>query len=367
MPLEALRALVADSTKTGQMCHFTNMPVAAHTRPISVSLVAVPEVSAAIVYGLHEVFSCVGSVWENLTGEQTDTRRIIPRIVGSTTAPLRTTFNATLVPDHTFDEKHRSDVVIVGDLVFAPGDGPVGKWKHEIGWIRDQYEMGAMVCSVCTGSMMLAESGLLNAREATTHWSARSVFEECYPQVLLKPERVLVPSGLEHRIVTSGGSTSWTELALYLIARFCGDAEARRIAKIYLFGDRSDGQLPFASMARPKQHEDAVIAQSQVWIADNYAVENPVSRMAERSGLAPRTFKRRFAKTTGYAPLHYVQSLRIEEAKQTLETTDDAIDQIAASVGYDDPNSFRRLFKKTTGITPHQYRVRFKNVTHDHV
>lgn len=338
------------------------MPVSSQTRNVSISLIAVPEVSAAIVYGLHEVFVCVGTVWETLTGEQTDTRLITPRIVGRTTAPMRTTFGATLVADHTLDEEHRSDVVIVGDLNFGDGGGPVGRWAREVEWIRDQYERGAIVCSVCTGSMMLAEAGLLNKREATTHWSARGVFEQCYPQVLLKPERVLVPSGLEHRIVTSGGSTSWAELALYLVARFCGEAEARRIAKIFLFGDKSDGQLPFAAMARPKQHEDAVIARSQIWIADHYAVANPVAKMAAQSGLTARTFKRRFAKSTGYAPLDYVQSLRIEEAKQMLETSDDAIDDIAELVGYEDPNSFRRLFKRTTGITPHQYRVRFKSV-----
>ena len=169
-----------------------------------------------------------------------------------------------------------------------------------------------------------------------------------------------MPSGREHRIVTSGGSASWSELALYLVARFCGEAEARRIAKIFLFGDLSDGQLPFAAMARPKQHDDAIIANCQVWIADNYAIANPVSRMAEHSGLATRTFKRRFVKSTGYAPLDYVQSLRIEEAKHMLETTDDAIDDIAGCVGYQDPNSFRRLFKRLSGITPNQYRTRFQ-------
>ncbi len=315
-----------------------------------------------VVYGLQEVFSCVGIAWEALTGEKTETRLMPPRIVGRTTAPMRTTFNATLAADHTFDEEHRTDVVIVGDLFFEEGGSPVGRWKEEIEWIRDQYERGAIICSVCTGSMMLAEAGLLDNHEATTHWSAQGTFEECYPRVLLRPERVLVPAGLEHRIVTSGGATSWTELALYLIARFCSDAEARRIAKIFLFGDRSDGQLPFAAMVRPRQHEDAAIAESQTWIADHYAVANPVSRMAERSGLPSRTFKRRFAKTTGYTPLDYVQSLRIEEAKQMLETTNDAIDDIASQVGYDEPNSFRRLFKKTTGITPNKYRVRFKSV-----
>lgn len=338
------------------------MPSSSQTRKISISLIAVPEVSAAIVYGLHEVFTCVGTVWETLTGEKTNARLMTPRIVGRTTTPMRTTFGVTLVADHTLDEEHRSDVVIVGDLNFDDGGSPVGRWRDETAWIRGQYERGAIVCSVCTGSMMLAEAGLLNNREATTHWGARGVFEQCYPQVLLRPERVLVPSGLEHRIVTSGGSASWTELALYLVARFCGDAEARHIAKIFLFGDRSDGQLPFAAMARPKQHEDAVIAQCQVWIANHYAVASPVARMAEQSGLASRTFKRRFANVTGYAPLDYVQSLRIEEAKQMLEATDDAIDDIASLVGYDEPNSFRRLFKRTTGITPHQYRVRFKTV-----
>lgn len=344
------------------MCHGVDMPVAAPQRPVSVSLVAVPEVSAMVVYGLQEVFSCVGTIWESLTGESVATRQMTPRIVGRATAPMRTTFNATLAADHTLDEKHRSDVIIVGDLVFSDGGGPVGRWKPEIAWIRDQYNLGAIVCSVCTGSMMLAEAGLLDEHEATTHWSARGTFAECYPHVILRPERVLVPTGQEHRIVTSGGATSWTELALYLVARFSGEAEARRIAKVFLFGDRSDGQLPFAAMVRPKQHDDSVIADCQEWIADHYAVANPVSRMIARSGLAKRTFKRRFAKTTGYAPLDYVQSLRIEEAKHMLETTDDAIDDIGFGVGYEDPNSFRRLFKRMTSITPNQYRVRFQSL-----
>lgn len=339
-----------------------HMPASAPARPVSVSLVAVPEVSAAVLYGLHEVFSCVGSLWYDITGIKTNPRLITPRIVGPTTDLMRTAHNVSVVPDHTFSEAHRSDVVIVSDLLLVGDDSPPGRWPEEVAWIRDQHQRGAIVCSVCTGSMMLAEAGLLDDLEATTHWSARGVFSEFYPRVVLQPERLLVPSGREHRIVTSGGTAAWSELALYLVARFCGEDEARRIAKLYLFGDLRDGQLPFAAMARPKQHDDAIIAGCQSWIANNYPVTNPVSRMAERSGLAARTFKRRFAKATGYAPLDYVQSLRIEEAKQMLETTDQQIDDIAAAVGYEEPNSFRRLFKRTAGITPHQYRVRFQSV-----
>ncbi len=348
--------------KNGSDLPHGQVPVSFPRRPLSIGLLAVPEVSGAVVYGLHEVFTCVGTVWDSLTGKSTQARRILPRIVGRSTTPLRTTLGASLLADHTFDEEYCPDVVIVGDLHVGVADDAKHNWGSEGQWLRKQYERGALICAVCTGAIMLAEAHLLDGLEATTHWSARRAFEECYPTVALRPERILVPAGDGHRIVTSGGSASWTELALYLVARFCGEDEARRIAKVFLFGDRKDGQLPFASMVRPKQHEDAVIAQSQIWVAYHYAVANPVSKMAELSGLSARTFKRRFVKTTGYNPLDYVQSLRMEEAKQMLETTDDPIDEVGAAVGYEEPNSFRRLFKRTTGITPHQYRVRFRKI-----
>ena len=338
------------------------MPVPFNSQEVTISLVAVPEVSAAVVYGLYEVFATVG-MWEVYTGEQTTVRRMVPRIVGSSKRIFRTVSGAPMAPEHTFDEAHRTNVVIVGDIAVDPTTDPRGKWPDATRWLRAQHDDGAIVCSVCTGSLMLAEAGLLDGLEATTHWSVNGIFRDCYPSVSLRPERVIVPAGPGHRIVTGGGYSSWTDLALYLVARFRGDAEARRIAKLFLIGDRSQGQLCFAAMARPRQHDDAVISQCQLWIADHYATTNPVASMVSHSGLAERTFQRRFTAATGYAPLDYVQTLRIEEAKQVLESSDTAIDEIAAMVGYDDPNSFRRLFKRTTGVTPHEYRQRFKSVT----
>ena len=329
-------------------------------RNITVGLVAVPESSAAVTYGLHEVFSCVGTVWEALTGEKTGVRPMIPRIVGASREPMRTRMGATLVADRTFDEAFRCDIVIVSDLSLEPDARLHGRWPAAVGWLANQHANGAIVCSVCSGSLMLAVAGLLAQREATTHWSAQTYFRRQFPDIHLKPERVLVPSGRDHDVVTSGGSASWTDLALYLVARFCGDAEARRIAKIFLFGDRSGGQLPFAAMVRPPQHEDAVIAECQTWIAENYDCAKPVQQVTKKSGLTERTFKRRFQNATGYAPIDYIQTLRIEEAKQMLETTSDAVDSIAVSVGYEDPNSFRRLFKKAVATTPHEYRKRFQ-------
>ncbi|TQV86123.1 helix-turn-helix domain-containing protein [Exilibacterium tricleocarpae] len=329
---------------------------------LCVSLLAVPDASAAVVYSLHEVFSSVGRTWEVLTGQHQDARLMSPQIVAESKQAFRTVLGVPVVPDRVFAETQQSDIVIVADLALEDGFDPRDRWPQATAWLREEYERGAIICSVCTGALMLAEAGLLNRLEATTHWSVQKVLQNHYPEVVLKAERVLSPAGPEHRIVTSGGSASWSDLALYLIARFSGKEEARRIAKIFLFGDRRNGQLPFAAMARPKQHNDAVIARCQSWIASHYAVANPVECLVEQSGLAGRTFARRFKAATGYAPLDYVQTLRIEEAKQMLESTHTPVDAVALGVGYDDAGSFRRLFKRCTGISPSAYRQRFQGI-----
>lgn len=323
-------------------------------------LLAVPEASAAVIYGLHEVFTCVGTMWQTLTGDVVRSRQMLPRIVGASTDMIRTSLGMPLIPDTSFDDRAQMDVIIVSDLFLDPESSQNDLWPEAIAWLKAQHDHGAIICSVCTGSLMLAQAGLLDGREATTHWSARDVFDRHYPEVRLQAQKVLVPSGPDHDIITSGGSASWTDLSLYLISRFCGEDEARRISKVFLFGDRSQGQLPFAAMVRPRQHQDASIAECQGWIAENYHVSNPVAEMAKRSGLTDRTFKRRFRASTGYTPIDYVQSLRVEEAKQMLETTGMPIDEIAEKVGYEDSGSFRRLFKRTVGASAQRYRQRYQ-------
>ncbi len=326
---------------------------------VSVGLVAVPEMATAVLNGLFEVFSFVGSGWELLTGWPTGARRFAPQIVAEAQTPFRNLVGLPIAPHLTFAEAKRTDIVIVGDLAIGRDEDTRGRWPAEVAWLRRQHAQGALVCSVCTGALMLADAGLLDGEEATCHWAAADQIRSRYPRVRLRPERVLVPAGAEHRLVTAGAAASWTDLALYLIARFSGEEEARRTAKLFLFGDRSDGQLPFAARVRPRQHGDAAVAAAQDWIADHYPGPNPVAAMTRISGLAARTFKRRFQAATGYAPLDYVQSLRIEEAKQMLETSDAALDDVAAEVGYGEPAAFRRLFKRATGISPSHYRQRF--------
>jgi len=147
-----------------------------------------------------------------------------------------------------------------------------------------------------------------------------------------------------------------------LIARLCGPEHALRTAKVYLLSGHEDGQLPFTVRSRCIQKNDAVINQCQEWIAENYTAANPVATMAEQSGLKQRTFARRFRSATGYLPMEYVHTLRIEEAKQIIETELGSIDHIGYKVGYEDATFFRRLFKRKTGVTPAAYRRKIARI-----
>ena len=351
---------VAKWTRNWHLCHDRPMPRARAVEQIEVGLVVVPETAPAVLYGLYEVFSTVGSAWEGLTGRPAGSVRMRVRLVAETEAPMVCAFGAPIRPDAIFATTPRLDLVIATDLLFDSSFEPRGHWPAATAWLKAQYDGGAIVASVCTGAVLLAEAGLLDGLEATTHWAVVGLLRSHYPAVCLQPGKVLALAGEGHRVVTAGGAASWTELALYLIGRLCGPEEAVRSSKIFLLGDRSEGQLPFAAMTRPPGEPVPVIERCQVWIATHYETPNPVACMVEQSGLAARTFKRRFQAATGYTPIEYVQTLRIEEAKQLLETTDLATDAVGASVGYADPASFRRLFRRLTGVTPARYRQRLE-------
>ena len=323
------------------------------------ALLVLPESTPASIYGLYEVFQSVGRDWGALTGEKPAGGRIQAHIVARDGVPPASRFGVPIFPHQGLGD---ADVVIVADLAFPAGSDPRGRWPVEASWLRERHAAGAMICSVCTGTLMLAEAGLLDGHTVTTHWAIVDLIKRCYPSVRLAPQRILTASGEGGQIVTSGGSSAWADLALHLVARFSGGTEAVRAAKIFLLGDHSEGQLPFAGARTAQRHDDAVIAQVQRWIVDHYRAQSPVALMAAHSGLSPRTFARRFRAATGYTPIDYVQTLRIEEAKQLLESADSPVDEIAFEVGYEDPNSFRRIFKRLVGITPARYRQRFARI-----
>lgn len=307
-------------------------------------------------YGLYEVLHAAGGPG----ADPNIATRFNPRLVARGTDAHVSAIGIPLTPHRSIAADGEAGLIIVCDAELAAGDTPKGRWPEETAWLSRRLDGGATVCSICSGAVVLAEAGLLQGKEATSHWATAGLFRDYYPAVRFCPERILCNSGHDGRLVTSGGASSWQDLALYLIGRYCGAVEAARVARLFVIGDRSMGQLPFATMTAPRKHEDLAISEVQVWIADNYAQQNPVAQMARRSGLHERTFKRRFHQATGYMPMDYVHALRVEEAKHMLETSSLPVEAVAAEVGYADPANFSRLFRRLAGITLAQWRRRYR-------
>ncbi len=325
-------------------------------RPLKTVVLGMPWVSTSISFSILDVLSSVGRDWQMIHGQPPVAPVFEPRLLSIDGAPYLDPNGRSIHPDGALADCDAPDLVIVPDLHIDPNTSLPDAFSHFADWIRQAHERGAIVTSVCSGALLLAETGLLDQADATTHWGFFDVMTQLYPGVRLRRERILVPSGVGHRVITAGGASAWADLMLYLIQRLAGQEEARRIAKIYLLQTHDEGQLHYASLLIGRQHEDRLVSEAQVWVADNYAAPNPVAGMVERSGLSERSFLRRFRKATGQSPLEYVQTLRIEEAKQMLETTDLPMDDIAAEVGYVESSSFRRLFRKLVGMTASAYR-----------
>lgn len=328
------------------------------TKPL-IALLAAQETSPSVLYGLYDVLYSVGAVYPDMTMGEPGPEALNVRIVAAQAEPFRCVGGVMVEPHAAIDAIDRADVVIVCDMYTTIDEPPRGRYPRETAWLRKMHAAGALVCSVCSGALVLAEAGLLDRREAAAHWAYSDLFRRCYPLVKMRKDFVLCLSNESEGIVTAGAVTAWQDLALHLITRLCGQQQAFRTAKVFLLSGHEEGQLPFAAMTRKIDISDGLIAGCQSWIAENYAASSPVQRMIERSGLNPRTFGRRFRAATGYQPIDYVQALRVEEAKQILETEEIGIDEIAEAVGYDDPASFRRLFKRKAGLTPAAYRKKF--------
>ena len=329
---------------------------------LTVALLAIPQITASTLYGMHDLFSSAGRDWDFLVKGVPGEARIQSIIVAQQRQGFAVANGVWIEPDVDLSGCPPPDVICVPEVFVAPQEDLTGRYLAEIDWLKQRYAAGATLATACSGGLLLAEAGLLDGQEATSHWGYCDALSTRYPNIRMRAERALVVTGIEQRIAMAGGGTSWQDLALFLIARFLGVEEAMRLAKIYLVDWHHAGQQPYASLTSARQVEDAVIRRCQAWISEHYARESPVAAMAEISGLAERSFKRRFAKATGLSPMDYVHTLRLEEAKQILETTDQPIEAVANEVGYEDASFFGRLFRRKVGVTPAQYRKRFRGL-----
>ncbi len=329
-----------------------------------VSLVVVPDAAVSTVSGIFDVmnsFAMVAGVDDAVPAEPPFT----VQLVGEAAGPVPFVGGLTIETHLGIGELDATDIVIVPSLVLAGGTWRTGRYSALVEWLRAMHDKGAVLCSACSGLFLLAETGLFMGRQTTVHWNYARQFHETFPDIAISPERVLVVDGERDHLVTSGASTSWHDLVLYLITRHVGPVAAQSVARFFALQWHRDGLAPYMIFEAPRDHGDTAIATAQDWIEGNYAIANPVDELAARSGLAERTFKRRFTKATGYSPIAYVQRLRVEEAKRRLERTGQPVDEISWQVGYEDPAFFRRLFRRITGVSPGRYRLQFNVPDYD--
>lgn len=323
--------------------------------PVTVELLAVPDASASVLYGMNDVFAAAGRDWQLLVENREPERRFEVRVVAATPEPFQVANGVWVKPDATLGEP--PDLVCVPEVMFAPDDPLAERFAAETAWLKRCRAAHSTLATACSGAMLLAEAGLLAGHDATTHWLYCDALAR-YEGVRVHRNRALVQTD-GGRIVMAGGGSSWHDLALFLVARFASVDQAMQIARLFLIDWHQVGQQPFATLSCNRQQEDAVIAGCQVWIATHYETASPVQAMIERSGLTERSFTRRFKRATGMGPMEYVHTLRLEESKHLLETTADPVEAVAEAVGYEDASFFGRLFRRKVGLTPTQYRKRF--------
>jgi transcriptional regulator GlxA family with amidase domain len=325
------------------------------TDPIRVSLAVTGDTQLAPLSGLYETLTAFPLLAR--LAPDVPARPFDVTIVTEGTDPPASTGG---LPHRPCAEVLSTDIAVVPLMVFDGPDWVPGRSPALVDWLRWMHARGATLCSTCTGVLLLAETGLLDGGEATIHWAFAPAFRRCHPDVRLRLDEVLVLGGARSEFVMTGGVASWHDLALHLIKRHVGPAAASGMARLMMLEWHGEGQAPFRGFLPPRDHGDRVILRAQDWAGQHYMAESPVEEMAARTGLARRSFDRRFARATGRSPIAYVQALRVDAAKRRLERSDAPVEEIAAAVGYENTSYFRRLFKRTTRMTPAGYRHRFR-------
>jgi transcriptional regulator GlxA family with amidase domain len=261
----------------------------------------------------------------------------------------------TVTPHLTLQDVKETDLILIpalkGDLANAV------QINHGfIPWIANHYKAGSEVASLCLGAFLLASTGLLKGKKCATHWIAANDFKKMFPDVNLVAEKIITD---ENGIYCSGGAYSFLNLILYLVEKYAGRSMAVLCSKVFEIEIERGSQSPFIIFNGQKEHEDEPIKKAQAFIENNFQKKITVDELASMLALSRRNLERRFKKATSNTTVEYIQRVKIEAAKISLESSRENINEVMYKVGYTDSKAFRTTFKKITGISPLQYRSKY--------
>ncbi|WP_346839718.1 helix-turn-helix domain-containing protein [Microbulbifer sp. SAOS-129_SWC] len=225
-----------------------------------------------------------------------------------------------------------------------------------IAWLKQHYQMGTEVASLCKGSYFLAEAGLLEGKACTSHWAVIDDMRQRFPALDLQPDSVLTD---QSGIYTGGGAFSSLNLVLYLVEKFCGHDVGVRVAKNFSIHRDHMNQAHFSIFSGLDRHGDKAILDAQNFIEERYGEDISVEQVALQVNMSKRNFIRRFKQAVEITPIEYIQRVKIEVAKKALESGKKNIQALTYEVGYNDSKTFRSVFKRLTGVTPQEYRNKY--------
>ncbi len=248
------------------------------------------------------------------------------------------------------------DLVIIPAMTFTQINEVLERETELIKWIAWQYKQGSEIASICLGAFLLAETGLLDNMNASTHWMGAELFRSMFPQINLLEDKLITD---QNRLYTCGGAYSFTSLMVYLIEKYFGHDVAVLVSKVFLIHVHDSTQSNFSILHIQKNHNNNAIKKVQKYIETNYEKNPGINKLAKLAYMSPRTFIRQFKSATANTPYEYLQIVRVENAKKLLEQNDANIEGICYNVGYSDVAAFRKIFKRNVGLTPSGYRKKY--------
>jgi len=319
----------------------------------TVTLLAIKGCLASTVANMVDALAIANRWHRHLI--QTDADLFATRVVSVDGAPVTASGMLQIAADAAIGEAPAGDYLVIPALLPVPKEKGLYE-SRLLDFIRRQHDRGTQVASLCTGAFLLAETGLLDGRPATTNWQFERQFRVRYPRVDLRIGEMLTECD---GLICSGAVSALMHLVLRIVQREGSSQLATACAKAMLVDPNSTSQAPYLLYPLPSARRDALIARAESYLQGNLSGAISIDQVAGQVGLSPRHFKRRFKQATGDSPLAYLQKLRIQKAKELLEQTRESVDEITRRGGYEDGSAFCRLFKRHTSLSPREYRERF--------
>lgn len=261
----------------------------------------------------------------------------------------------SIKPHVTIEQLKKTDLIIV-TTIMGDMEQSIGLNQAYIPWIQDRFNEGAEVASLCMGAFLLGATGLLDGKRATTHWIGTEQFKEMFPEVEFQQDKIITD---ENGTYTSGGAFSFLNLLIYLIEKYNGRDMAILSSKLFAIDIDRYNQSEFVIFEAQKSHGDETIQKAQEYIEGHFSKQISIDEIADSVSLSKRNFIRRFKKATQNTPFEYIQRVKVEAAKKSLERTRQNVSEVMNEVGYSDSKAFRNVFRKLTGCSPVEYKSKY--------